>query len=383
MLNIAIVGAGASGLFLMKKLACHKDVLICVFEKGKHAGAKLRASGGGKANIFNSKIQPDGYNHPAVIKKLLTRVSPKILQTEFENMGLSMIEDEEGRMYPSSQFSQTVINVLLNPKPENAHLVTDCEVQHIRPVNGLWKINDCPVFFDKVILASGSPANMILKNQRNYNAYLTDFNLKLIPQEPSLVGFRTDRCNKLLSGCRTKAIVSLYQRQRLIHREIGEVLFKEDGISGIVILNMSAYYNRLSDRRDCRLELNFLYFDEHFDTQNHMRRFGNFRGLLHPKLHALYEQNPFDIKKYKLPIKGVYDMDCAQVCHGGIDLDEVDANFALNRYPGIYVAGELLDIDGICGGYNLFFAFASALVIATEIEQELKEGRCQTTVSGD
>lgn len=65
-----------------------------------------------------------------------------------------------------------------------------------------------------------------------------------------------------------------------------------------------------------------------------------------------------------MEIEGLYDLAFAQVCHGGIALDEVDDRFALKKYPGIYVTGEMLDLDGICGGYNLFFAFASALLVA-------------------
>lgn len=375
MLNIAIIGAGASGLFLMKKLARQANAQIYVFEKGKHVGAKLRASGGGKANIFNAEIQPDGYNHPVFIKKLLQCVNPEKMRSEFENMGLTMITDEEGRVYPSSQFSQTVLNVLLHPTAANVHIVLEHEVRCVHSANGLWQIDDYPVFFDKVVFASGSPANMIDRNRRNYNAYLTDFNLKSIPQEPSLVGFRISHYDKSLAGCRTKAIVSLYWHRQLIHREKGEVLFKEDGISGIVIMNMSAYYNRLPDRRDCELALNFLYFNENFDLLRYKHHFGDFRGLLHPKLHALYERSPFDVKKLKLPIDGVYDMAYAQVCHGGIALDEINDKFSLTRYPGISMTGELLDIDGVSGGYNLFFAFASALVVASEIEREIDEKR--------
>lgn len=364
MANIAVIGAGAAGLFLVKKLSFHEGLRVYVFEKALRAGAKLRASGGGKANIFNTNIFPEAYNRSDFMRQLLLQAGPDTIRSEFSDMGLAMVEDEEGRVYPSSEFSQTVVDVLLHPAAPDVHWVTGHEVRKVRPADSRWQIDDFPVLFDKVVFASGSPANMVFKNRRGYNAFLKDFNLKLHPYEPSLVGFRIAYADPSLSGCRTKAIVSLYHKGRLVHREKGEVLFKDDGISGIVILNMSAYYHRLPDKNDCELGLDFLYFDANFDVQEYKRRFGGFRGLLHPKLHAFYGRAPFDVKDYRLPVAGLYDLDCAQVCHGGIDLSEVDGQFALKRYPGLFAVGEMLDIDGICGGYNLFFAFASALAVA-------------------
>ena len=187
------------------------------------------------------------------------------------------------------------------------------------------------------------------------------------PFQPSLVGFKIKDYPKILSGCRVKVIASLYQNNQLIHEEPGEVTFKDDGISGIVILNLSAYYNRLEDKNNCFVELNFLYLEDDYDVAEHLRKHHSMKGLLHPKLNELYERQPFDVKKYKMEIEGLYDLAYAQVCHGGICMDEVNDDFSLKRYPGMYVTGELLDMDGICGGYNLFFAFASALMVAEKI----------------
>ena len=164
--------------------------------------------------------------------------------------------------------------------------------------------------------------------------------------QPSLVGFVIKDYPKSLSGCRVKVIASLYQRERLIHSEPGEVTFKDDGVSGIVILDLSAYYNRVAE---------------------HLRKYHSLRGLLHPKLNELYERQPFDVKKFKMEIQDTYDLAFAQVSHGGIDINEVDDNFGLKKYPGIHVTGEILDMDGVCGGYNLFFAFASALVVSNTV----------------
>jgi len=367
--NIAIIGAGASGLFLAQKLSSNHQLQIYVFEKAKLAGTKLRASGGGKANIFNNDMRPDCYNQETFMHHFLQRINVSNVRQEFENMGLTMITDEEDRVYPSSQFAQTVVDVLLNNCQDNVHFQYEYEVVKILNENGLWKINDFPVLFDKIVLATGTPANMIPKNRKDYNHYLTDFNLKMRPITPSLVGFKIQNIDKKLAGCRTKAIASLYQHNTLIHKEKGEVLFKEDGISGIVILNLSAYYNRLPSTEDCHIALNFIYFDEDFNIEQYLNQYHSLRGILHPKLNEQYERQPFDVKNYKLDIEEPYDLAFAQVCHGGIDLSEIDEKLMLKRYPNVFVTGEMLDIDGICGGYNLFFAFASAMVVANDIDK--------------
>lgn len=365
--HIAIVGAGASGLFLAKKLSEDERFRITVFEKNKQVGAKLRASGGGKANIFNREILPEHYNEPAFMAKLLQQYTPEQLENQFADWGLATVSDSEGRVYPATQFSQTVVDVLSDIPEEQVETVTEHSVQHIEYQSRKWHIDDFPTEFDAVVLASGSPAGMIPKNQRHYNDYLQEIALKTKPLEASLVGFRLAQYPKSLSGCRTKAIVSLFQDKRLIHREFGEITFKNDGVSGIVIMNLSAHYLRLPSRENCRLAVNLIYWDESFDVAAYLERHGSVTGLLHPKLAALYRTKPFPVTALTFPIEETYPMDTAQVCHGGIDLSEIDGEFASKTHPNLYILGEMLNMDGVCGGYNLFFAFASAALAAEHL----------------
>ena len=302
MKKIAIIGAGASGLFLSKKLSQNSMVRVYIFEKNKNVGTKLRASGGGKANIFNENITPENYNNTQFVQQVLNKVSPRQLRQEFEQMGLTIVVDEEGRAYPSSQCSQTIVDILWEPEHPNIHSELEYEVRHITFNDGKWRINNYPVEFDHVIISTGSPANLTEKNRNGYNSFLTDFNLKFNPIQPSLVGFTLADYPRFLSGCRVKAVAELWQEDLLIHQEPGEVTFKDDGISGIVILNLSAYYNRLKSKENCFLQLNFIYHDPDFDVEGHFRKFHSLKGILHPKLNKLYEQHPFDVKKYKLEI---------------------------------------------------------------------------------
>ena len=367
--HIAIIGAGASGLFLAKKLSESPEMEVTLFEKNRQPGAKLRASGGGKANIFNRDVRPEHYNAPEFVAKQLEQFSPEQLEHQFAEWGLVTITDEESRVYPASQFSQTVVDVLTDYPDENVRLETNYNIQHIDYKNRKWTINDYPTLFNVLVLASGSPAGMIPKNQREYNSYLDSLTLKINNLQPSLAGFLLEDYPKSLSGCRSKANVSLYQGKKLIHKESGEITFKDDGVSGIVIMNLSAYYRRLSSTKNCRLEINLTYWDEDFDTKSYLRNNQKVTGLLHPKLAALFQQKPFDLHRLAFQIADTYALDTAQVAHGGIDLSEIDENFAARQYPNLYILGEMLDVDGVCGGYNLFFAFASAGVAAQSITQ--------------
>lgn len=369
MKNVAVIGAGASGLFLIRKLAGDPTLQLYLFERSRNVGTKLRASGGGRANIFNKNISPLCYNNPETIEQLLSKVTPERMQSEFENLGLPVISDDEGRVYPLTQFSQTVVDILWNENMSNVHIETECEVKQLTANNGTWRVNDYPVLFDAVVVASGSPANMIQKNRLNYNGFLSPLKLKTKECQPSLVGFKIKDYPKRLSGCRTKAIASLYQNDTLIHREAGEVIFKDEGISGIVILNLSAFYNRLPSQKNCHISLNLMYQDEQFDVVSYQKRFHSMKGLLHPKLNEWYERNPFNVKDMRLEILSTYEMEQAQVCHGGVDVSEINDDFSAKRFQNLFFTGEILDIDGVCGGYNLFFAFASALVVSNAIKK--------------
>lgn len=360
MKNIAIIGAGAAGLFAAVQLSKRKEFSVVVFEKAPKVGTKLRASGGGRANIMNTDIHESFYNHPDFIASLLKTVDYEVIKDEFERIGLRLSVDEEGRVYPATLFSQTVIDVLINAIGDNVQIRIGVEVEKLRQTKGKWCVNDDSTLFDSVLLASGSPAGMIAKNRQSYNSYLFDFKIKQEKLSASLVGFKLENYPKELSGCRARAAVTLLQNGKVVYSETGEVMFKDDGISGIVVLNVSAYYNRLKTKENCSLSLNFLFDDEYLDVTAYLKKFGDLSGLLHPKLNRFYLKKPFDLRNFQLKISGVYDLEFAQVCHGGIAVSEVDDSFALRHYPGLYVVGEMLDIDGVCGGYNLFFAFASA-----------------------
>lgn len=365
--NIAIIGGGASGLFLAKCLSEHPQFRVTVFEKNDKIAAKLRASGGGRANILNNNILPENYNSPLFVSNILQKVSPQELKTKFLHFGLPTVADDEGRVYPATQFSQTVVDVLTDFPDKNVKILENQKIDSVNSTNGKWFVNDFVQPFDSLVLASGSPANILPKSRVGYNSYLKDLDFDFIPLKPSLSGFKLKNYPKDLSGCRTKVVASLFQKDKLIHKEKGEVIFKDDGISGIVIMNLSAYYARLKSSENCRVELNLTYWDEDYDIDNHLKLHGSLSGILHPKLAVFYKRDRFNPHCLSFEISDVYPIENAQVCSGGVSLSEIGENFEAKKYDNLYAIGELLNVDGVCGGYNLFFAFASAFIVAEKL----------------
>lgn len=371
--RVAIVGGGASGLFLARLLSQKRRLKVTVFEKNAQTAAKLRASGGGRANIFNRIITPEDYNNADFAKALLSTVSPEKLDEQFRKFGLVTVYDSENRVYPATQFSQTVVDVLSTFDNNNVDIHTGTPVTSLsQKEGGAWIVNgNHGEIFDTLVLATGSPANLLPKFQSDYNKHLAPLHLKATALKPSLAGFLLENIPKSLSGCRTKAIVSLTQDNHLIHKEKGEVIFKDEGISGIVVMNLSSYYRRLKSTENCRLSINLTHWDENFDVNRHLTLYGSLTGIIHPKLESLYKKKPFDIQDFTFKIKDTYPTDSAQVCSGGINVGGIDRNFLSKKHKNLYILGEMLDIDGLCGGYNLFFAFASAMVAGNHILKSL------------
>ena len=367
MTNIAIIGAGASGLFLTRLLSRRKDCRVTVFEKAEKVGSKIKASGGGKANLLHDGITPECYNHPEFMRRILAQCDDRRIRQLWESFGMLLRTDEEGRIYPWSEFSQTVLDTLLDNLPENVSILCGTEVFKLQPESRKWRVNDGPALFDRVVMCSGSPAGMIARKRLGYNRYIETIPMPMTPLAPSLVGFKIRNCPRKLEGCRVKAEVRMMQGERGLFRETGEITFKADGLSGIVILNASAIYNRLGQPQDCHLLLDFMYGQPRWSLREHLKQHRDLCGVLHPKLNALYRRQPFDPKRFRLDIEGTYGWEGAQVCHGGIAISCVDENLAVKGFPGLYAAGELIDIDGVCGGYNLFFACACADIIARNI----------------
>ena len=353
-MKVAIIGAGALGLLLATKLE-KLNIDYMIFNKGK-VGRKILASGNGRCNISNTSYKENDYHNNKIALKILND-NQKDLFKYFEELNIYTKFDDEGRMYPISESSLSILNILLD---NIKNKICDLEVNSIKKYKDNYFVNGFYGPFDKVVLATGSIASY-KKPYNNYD-YINDLGIKFNKFIPSLVGFLTSRKIKPLSGVRQKCNVKLYNDNKLVHEEAGEVIFKDNGISGIVIMNMSSYYNYLENKVSPYLELDFSYNKD----------YPNYKSVLNPKLYEFINDNNINVHKFRLQIDGVYDFEFAQVCKGGIDISMVNDNLTLKNDNNIFVGGELLDVDAVCGGYNLMFAFACAISISKEIFNEIQ-----------
>ncbi|MGM9971857.1 MAG: NAD(P)/FAD-dependent oxidoreductase [Anaeroplasmataceae bacterium] len=352
-MKIAIVGCGAGALLLSSKL---KNANITIFERNKKIGSKLLASGNGKCNLLNINATCDNYNNKEFVSKLITSYPPRVVLNEFHKLGLITKIDDEGRVYPHSESSQAVLNILLDNI--KAKIITDYTVKSITKVNGKYKINDYNELFDYLVLDTGSKASLKEEYQNIPYDYLSSLNIGVTKLYPSLVGFKTNMNIASLSGLRCKTNVKLYVDNMLIHEEKGEVIFKNDGLSGIVIMNMSSYYQN-TNKRNAYITLDLLYPYNESDILN-------IKGAIHPLLYNYYLKNNMklrDLKEFKINITDTYDFLNAQVVSGGVKLSLINDDLRLVSDDHIFLMGEMLDINGVCGGYNLLFAFMCALKI--------------------
>lgn len=398
--KIGIIGGGSVGLYsanlLLKNL---ENIEIDIIERHNSLGKKILASGNGKCNFTNKYVSPDHYNDGDFVAKIFNQYDINETLDFFKELGLVFKFDEEGRGYPHSESATTLLEVLELGLSDKVNLILDTTVNKIQL--GESKINlhfnNTYKEYDYVIIASGNIASNL--SSESNNDYLRFLDLKSREINPSLVPLKTSENFKDISGLRFKGGVSLYGGGELLHKEEGEVLFKNDGVSGIVILQMSHYLNK-HKRSDYHLKFDFVTTLNKQELRKYLSSKKNllvgdiFKGLLNTKLaKRLLSESKIDfdsrtvnglseveigllvdlVKEYRINIKETYSFEFAQVASGGILVSEVSGDLSLKRYSNIFVGGEVMDINALSGGYNLQFAWSCAGVIAKALMARSKE----------
>lgn len=376
MKNIGIIGGGAAGLFCAAMIINNfqGDLSITILEKQARVGKKILVSGNGKCNLSNLHITKDNYNTP-LIDDLLKKFNGLEVEKVFRSLGLMVKSDNEGRIYPYSERANTVLDILLKAiNKKNVNVITNINIKKIEKCDQIFNVYtiDNKFTFDYLVFSTGSKASVnynvdgydLLKSMRHHITKLT----------PSLVALKVKENVKSLSGLRVKANVKLYNDNVMVDEAFGEVLFKDDGLSGIAIMSLS---RKLENNSIISLDL---AFDK---TKNELDEFikekNNIFGIL-PKMiceDILKRTNNKDkvintIKDYRFSVLDTYSFDMAQTTRGGVYLNEVDMNnFRSKIVDNLYIIGEVLDVDGTCGGYNLHFAWTSAYFSAMDIIRRL------------
>lgn len=360
-----IIGAGASGLICGHELAC-SDNNVIILEQSKKSGRKILASGNGRCNISNTNLDMYFYNTNDVrIEKIIHDFDAKVY---FNQIGV-MTRTVGNLLYPRTNQSLTVKNALMS-NFDNVALIEECKAKDISVKEGRYivKTNKGEYEGDNVVIATGSPASL-LSGENSYDL-VKRLDLKVTKLYPSLVQLKTFPAYPNLKGVRVKCNASLLVDNKLIETQSGEVLFSDKGLSGICIMQLSRLLSRYHGNKEISLDLMEEYDDLELNSLliKRKEKFGHYylEGIFNDKL-AKVLRNVDNLKDVRFKIIDTYDYSKAQVMSGGVSLEEVDENLEVKKYPGIYLAGELLDVDGDCGGYNLHFAFASGYHIAKTI----------------
>jgi len=400
--KIGIIGAGASGLVTAIFAKSNNNEVI-IFERNNVCGKKILATGNGRCNYFNSDNNLIHYESstPNLISEIINEKTEKYVLHFFDRLGI-IPQIKNGYYYPFSNQASTIRNVLLEEAKRkgiticNDFLVTDIK----RDNNKFIVISDWDqIYVDKLVIATGSYASPKTGSNGMGYEFLKNMGHSIIKPLPSLVQLKTKgNFLKTWAGVRTQAVVSLYEDNKFVRSEEGELQLTDYGISGICVFNLSNKAARsLDNNKKVNICINFLPFINEdyniwFINQTDLTN-KNINTLLLSILNekiveVICKECRIDANKkfneldkdeqnklislctnFKLEITGTKSFNESQVCSGGIPLAEVNLSTMESKIVNnLYITGELLDITGDCGGYNLGIAWRTGIVAGNSIK---------------
>ncbi len=398
MYDLCIIGGGVAGISAAIS-AASLGMKVAIIEKDKKLGRKIYATGNGRCNLTNKYIDLEKcYNSSSkdyveFLTSVIGDYADKELEAFCNSIGI-LTENNNDYVYPKSYQASSVVWAMtdklaqLGVKIHFKTFITD-----ICPVDNHFVLKSQNEEFtcSQVVIACGGMSYESLGGTDSGYILSKNTGHKLEDIRPALCGLITDDDITSLSGVRAKAKASLYQDgdygYSLLSSEIGELQITDYGLSGIMIFNLSSIVGRLLAKcEDFTLTLDFMpnidIRNIHSICKNCGERTvtGFLNTFINDKLAAYFvekyigdtktklntlekydiEELIQNIKSYDISISGTNDFSKAQVCAGGVSLKELDPNTLMSmHHDGLYFAGELIDIDGICGGYNITFAMLS------------------------
>ncbi|MCH5156299.1 MAG: aminoacetone oxidase family FAD-binding enzyme [Clostridiales bacterium] len=391
-MKILVIGGGMAGM-TYAIVACKNGLDVTVAERNARVGKKIASTGNGKCNIGNARVNAACYNGSPVVRRVLDAISVNEYRQFLISCGIYTYTDMEGRMYPLSDSAANVVDCLRHQlKKFGATLWPDTEITACVKVGSQYQVTvgATNYLFDKVVLACGSGSQA----ERPNISHIIP-NDVFTPTVPSLVPVKIRDMDGTLNGIRARANVSLYDGNVYMGKESGEVLFKDYGLSGICIFNLSALIARKMVQRkygNYTFSVDVVPNLSQWDLQEilHGRikcgeRSKLFYGILHNKLaeHIVKRAGAnadaatlaHTAKDLQFSFDRLLDWSKSQVTAGGVDDGYLDID-TLALQSGVVVLGELLNVDGICGGNNLYFAAASALYTFSPSEREKAYAIC-------
>ena len=395
-MNIAVIGGGASGMMAALR-ARALGAQVTLLERQARVGRKLLATGNGRCNLTNLSPLESHYHgeDPDFSTQVLSAFSTEATLEYFRSLGLVTLAEPSGRVYPYSDQANSVVDVLrFALEQRGIALRTGTEVLRIRkaPQGFSLKLQACEMTFDRVIVACGGAAGGKLGGSMSGYQLLRSLGHKCTRLRPSLVQIRSGYPRlPSLKGIRAQCRAEIFRNGALFAADTGEIQFTELGLSGPLIFSISRDICAEKGDWECRLDLMPQLSAEELTALLRARRDSLpnlptedlFTGLLHNRLGRILAQEaglrlsePLrtlredqlnlaaeTAKTFSLSLTEPMGLDSAQVTAGGILTKDFNPLTLESRLvPGLYACGEVLDVDGDCGGYNLQWAWSSGYV---------------------
>ena len=395
MRKVVVIGAGAAGMMAAISAAEHGAHTV-VLEHKDRVGKKILSTGNGRCNFTNLVQTPQCYrsNDPKFPWRGITQFDEKKTVEVFQNIGV-YAKNRNGYLYPNSDQAGAVLDSLrMEMERLCVEVHTETEVLEIIPKKNLFVIRtgNGNVTADRVILAAGSKAAPVTGSDGSGYAIAKKMGHRIVPVLPALVQLKCKgKFFQSIAGVRIQGCVSLYVDGDCVCRDTGEIQLTQYGISGIPVFQISRLAAKLLyEKKTPVVRIDFFPGMSEEELKSYLQKRTQNRetymvsefllGLLNQKLITVllktagipeklyvkklktpdWDRLISTLKRLELVISDTNGFDNAQVCAGGVNLTEIASDTMESRIcKDLYLAGELLDVDGICGGYNLQWAWAS------------------------
>ena len=391
--KVVIVGGGASGLLCAIELLsgadalCCKDVLIC--ERNERIGKKLAVTGNGQGNFTNNDLSlKHFYGDKEFIKAFFD--DNKIALTDyFYNLGIPLVCEENGKYFPCSYQASSTLDVLRYILDyRNCEIKYSTQIVDIKNDGNVFllkSIDGDTIIAENVVIATGGCASKHFGTDGNFYHILESFGHKITKLHPSLVQIKTNTSAiKGFKGIKTQARLSLFCDNKFVDDAVGDLLFTDYGVSGNTVFTLSSKLN--FDKKmylliDFLPNMSLLNIAKMIDYRRTMHFFDEenvLTGIINKKIGQSIMRRNLNtdskkiaeiVKNFKIDITGTLGFDYAQVTKGGVVTDDVNPISMQSKIvKNLFLTGEILNVDGDCGGYNLTFAFLSGIKAAKYIK---------------
>lgn len=402
-MRVGIIGAGASGVFAALILK-QNYIDTTVIERNANALKKIYATGNGRCNFTNRNVSYKNYHgeNPKFTISAIKKFDNYDVIEFFNDMGIPEVELENGKIFPKSlQASSIVKQMMCLANHLEVEFIYDSFVDDVRNNGDVFEVksNGSLCKFDYLIIACGSKAYKKSGSDGNGYILMEKLGHNIVKTHPGIVQLRLNGDSfKKMSGTKFKANAKLVVDDKEVFEFYHDVLFTDYGISGPTILQLSGEAIRAKNKGlDVKIRIDTVDLDEnklyehliYIISLNYYKKINELLvGLINDNLieevlnqaNIEYDINVCELSKeeiYKLAhtlknlefsVSGYKDEDSGQITCGGVDTDEINpSTMESKKIKNLYIIGEIMDVDGDCGGYNLQWAFSSAYSCAMSI----------------